>query len=193
MNPIPRIAGLALLAVLAAGCSTPPAQQGRVAAPEATGPSPKAVSASSTTLTASRPRQRLDLTADEIHALTETYHKCLADNGYDTVKAKEAAAAGKKVPDESNRPAAEAACLSKKPLPPWEYDLANPESPDFVRAVVQCLRDKGVRYVDEVPPSPDPNEDRRSQIALGGPNNDAQSVSKGLDLLPICEKEQTPR
>lgn len=185
MNTVLRAVGLALLVVLA-GCSTPAEPDDRVATLETTGSAPPAVSASSTAPTASRPRERLDMTNDELTELSETYYRCLADNGYDTTKAKEAADKGL-MPDESKSAAAEAACLSKNPLPPWEYDTANPESSDFVHAMVQCLRDKGVRFVEESPLNP--GDDRRS-IALGGQDNDQDSITKGLDLIPTCEKEE---
>lgn len=183
MNPVLRVVGLAALLVLAS-CSTSPEPEDRVATLETTGANPPSVS--STPPTASRPRERLDMTVDELHELTNAYHRCLTDNGFEiSTEAKEAAAAGAH-PDESKRAAAEAACLGKKPLPPWEYDQANPESADFVHAVVQCLRDKGVRYVEESGPS----EEGRRGVSLGGPDNDSDSISKGLNLLPTCEKEQ---
>jgi hypothetical protein len=71
-------------------------------------------------------------------------------------------------------------------LPPWEYDTANPESADFVHKVVQCLRDKGVKYVDEEPVNP--GDDRRT-LSFGGPQNDSDSITKGLNLIGTCEKE----
>lgn len=193
MNPVLRGVGLAVLAVLAvlAGCSTPPESDDRVATLETTGSTPPSVS--STSPTAARPRERLDMTYEEQEEMSQTYHRCLAENGFDTGKAKEEAATrpGRPAPaDEAAYAAAEAACLGRKPLPPWEYDILNPESADFVHAVVQCLRDKGVRYVEEAPAMA--GEDRRT-IAFGGEDNHAESISKGLDLLPTCEKEQAGR
>jgi hypothetical protein len=188
MNTVLRAVGLALLVVLA-GCSTPPSPEGDVATLETTGASaPPTVS--SVAPAASRPRERLDMTNDELIELGEAYDRCLADNGYDTRAAKEAAdeaVVEGATPDESKLAAAEAACLGRKPLPPWEYDTANPESSDFVHAVVQCLRGKGVRFVEETPLTP--GEDRRS-LSLGGPDNDRDSITKGLDLIPTCEKEE---
>lgn len=185
MNTVLRVVGLALLAVLA-GCSTPPEPQDDVATLETTGVSaPPTVS--SVAPAASRPRERLDMTNDEAVEMHEAYGRCLADNGYAGKSGGGEGAAVAPVPDESKLPAAEAACIGKKPLPPWEYDTANPESSDFVHAVVQCLRDKGVRYVEESPL--DPGDDRRA-LALGGENNDQESITKGMDLIPTCEKEQ---
>lgn len=188
MNTVLRAVGFAFLVVLA-GCSTPPEPNDRVATLETTGSAPPSVSASSgTTPTASRPRERLDMTNDELNEMYEAYSRCLADNGYDTGKGGGGGAeVAPAVPDESKRVAAETACLNKNPLPPWEYDTANPESADFVHALVQCLRDKGVRLVEESPLNP--GDDRRS-IALGGPDNDQDSITKGLDLIPTCEKEE---
>ena len=186
MKPVLRGAGLAVLVVLA-GCSTPPEADDGVATLETTGAAPPSVSG--TPPIAARPRERLDMTWEEQEEMSQTYHRCLAENGFDTGKAKEGAAtrpAGP-APDEATHAAAEAACLGKKPLPPWEYDVLNPESADFVHAVVQCLRGKGVRYVEEAPAIA--GADRRT-IAYGGTDNHAESISKGLELLPTCEKEQ---
>lgn len=186
MNPVLRGVGLAVLVVLA-GCSTPAEPDDRVATLETTGSTPPSVS--STSPTAARPRERLDMTPDEIFELSEAYDKCLAENGFDSGKAKERAASTPGEPPQADQDAyaaAEAACLGEKPLPPWEYDVLNPESADFVHAVVQCLRDKGVRYVEEAPLAQ--GEDRRG-VSLGGPNNDSESISKGLNLIPTCEKE----
>jgi hypothetical protein len=168
---------MAAVAAVLAGCSTPPPPEQKVATLEtsqATSAAP-AVSAGAAP-EAARPRQRLDMTPEEIQQLFETYGQCLADNGF------------KKGPsmDVSKAAPAEAACLSKKPLPPWEYDVSNPESRDFAHKLAQCLRDKGVKFVDEVPASPG---DDRNTISYGGKNNDADSITKGLNLTPVCEKE----
>ncbi len=49
------------------------------------------------------------------------------------------------------------------------------------RDVVACLRRKGVKYVEV-------NPDGRG-FAFGGEQNHAQSISRGLDLTPDCERE----
>lgn len=186
MNPVLRGAGLAVLVVMA-GCSTSPEPDDRVATLETTGSAPPSVS--NVPPAEARPRERLDMTPDEREELHKTYVQCLAENGFDTVEHKKKAATtpGEPSPaDQAAWAAAEAACIGAKPLPPWEYDLLNPESADFVHAVVRCLRDKGVRYVEEAPPVQ--GEDRRA-VSLGGPNNDSESISKGLNLLSTCEKE----
>jgi hypothetical protein len=187
MNPVLRGVGLAVVVVVLAGCSTPSEPDDRVATLETTGSTPPSVS--STSPAAARPRERLDMTPDELEEMDKAYVRCLAENGYDTGRAKEEAARTPGDPspaDQAAYAAAEAACVGEKPLPPWEYDLLNPESSDFVHAVVQCLRDKGVRYVEESQPAQ--GEDRRG-ISLGGPTNDSESISKGLTLLSTCEKE----
>jgi hypothetical protein len=189
MNPVLRVVGLACLAVLA-GCSTPPQPDDHVATLETTGSAPTSVTVSSTPPAASRPRERLDMTNDEINEMYETYNQCLGEHGLPKGKPTGGAGTGpvqEQRPDPGDEAAAEAACIGQKPLPPWEYDVANPESADFVHAVVQCLRDKGVKYVDEEPATP--GEDRRV-LSFGGPNNDSESITKGLNLVGTCEKEQ---
>ena len=75
------------------------------------------------------------------------------------------------------------ACESKNPLPPWEKDVNNPDALDFATRVVQCLRDKGVRYVEV---HNEPGADAVS-YAFGGPNNDAASITLGLEHAKECE------
>ena len=173
MKPALFAAGTAL--VLLAGCSATPPPEQKVATLETT-----QVSAPSTTPSANspRPRERLDMTAADYEELSKPYDQCLVDHGYDPN-------------DKLKMPPADMAkaqvdCLGKKPLPPWEYDTANPESLDFVHKLVLCLRGKGVKYVDEVPPEPGAD---RNVFSFGGPNNDSDSITKGLNLTPVCEKE----
>ncbi|HEX6359596.1 hypothetical protein [Actinophytocola sp.] len=189
MRSVLLAVGLALLAVLT-GCSTPAEPKDKVATLETTGSAPPAT-VSSAPPAASRPRERLDMTNDELIELSEAYNQCLGDNGLPSKgDGRGGAPMESVVVDDATVAAAEAACIGKKPLPPWEYDLANPESADFVHAVVQCLRDKGVKYVEESAPTA--TDDRRT-LALGGENNDSDSITKGLDLIPTCEKEQANR
>jgi hypothetical protein len=131
------------------------------------------------------------MTSEEIDGLFLAYNQCLDEHGLRKNKpvggdGSGAAPAEGQAPSPEDEAAAEAACLGSKPLPPWEYDTANPESADFVHRVVQCLRAKGVRYVEESPATP--GDDRRA-IAFGGENNDQDSISKGLNLVGSCEKE----
>ena len=68
---------------------------------------------------------------------------------------------------------------------PWEYDIKNPDAQAFVQRVVTCLHRKGVQYAEvDAEPSGD-----RLTFSLGGPNNDRTSITRGLDLIPQCERE----
>jgi len=68
---------------------------------------------------------------------------------------------------------------------PWEYSVKNPGARDYAKAVVACLHRKGVKYVElDDKPSGD-----RVTFSFGGPNNDPDSISRGLDLTPQCERE----
>jgi hypothetical protein len=168
-------ASVVILTACASHSSTPQATvptlvtsgpAGTSAAPSATG---------SADPDAGRPRERLDMTAEELDALDTAYTQCLTANGWTKMKADTDPAAAAK---------AEAACVSKHPLPPWELDASNPHASDFVHAVVLCLRGKGVKYVNEEPP-----QGGRYELSFGGANNDRDSITKGLQLLPVCEKE----
>lgn len=183
------LAGFAL--VLALGACSSPQPSNHVATMETTGKTGGAATptVSSADPAASRPRERLDMTAEESDSLYDAYNQCLADHG-DGVAARKVSGStpsAQAAPplDPKKQAAAEAACLVKKPLPPWEYDTSNPESEDFVHAVVQCLRGKGVRYVEEAPAQP--GDDRRA-IAFGGKDNDRDSITKGLNFISACEK-----
>lgn len=118
------------------------------------------------------------MTPHESDQFWETYNQCKYDHG---VPKK-----GTARPDPATEAAAEAACLGKKPLPPWEYDVANPEAADFVHKMVLCLRAKGVRLVEESPVKPG---DEQVTLEFGGKDNDPDSITKGLNLTPQCEKE----
>lgn len=115
------------------------------------------------------------MTNDELNALSTAYTQCMTANGWSKAKSDADSAVTAK---------AEAACVSKNPLPPWELDASNPHASDFLHAVVQCLRGKGVKYVDEEPP-----QGGRYVLSFGGPNNDRDSINKGLQFTPECEKE----
>jgi hypothetical protein len=131
--------------------------------------------AAATSADAGRPRERIDMTNEEIDALDGAYNQCLAANGYDKRS---------NGTDQAAETKAAAACESKDPLPPWELDANNPHGADFVHAVVLCLRAKGVRYVSEEPP-----EGGRYVFSFGGPGNDSDSITKGLEYTPGCEKQ----
>jgi hypothetical protein len=68
-------------------------------------------------------------------------------------------------------------------LPPWEKDPANPASKAFLRDVVKCLKAKGVRYVELLD----------GTYAFGGEQNDHDSIVKGLELAPVCERAVAAR
>lgn len=136
---------------------------------------------------AGRPRERIDMTAADRQRLITPYLQCLKDNGIDALaQRKEAGVLGSgPTTDPKKAKTAGKVCEPKLPLPAWEVDAKNPEALEFGRKVVQCLKDKGVKYVELSP-------DTSSGVvgpALGGKNNDMQSISKGMDLMPECQRE----
>ena len=179
MIPVPRVTAAGILAaagLLLAACGGQAAPPAQVPTLPAIGSSAQPTSGGATTSAdPGQPRERLDMTNDELNALFSVYNQCLAANGYDKQKNGRDQAAYTK---------AQAACKSKDPLPPWELDANNPHGVDFVHAVVQCLRAKGVRYVDEEPP-----QGGRWTFSFGGAQNDSDSISKGLQYTPDCEKQ----
>lgn len=121
-----------------------------------------------------RPRYRLDMSGEEKNRLVKAYGKCEAAHGYD----------GQPKPGwQAAKTKAERACRTKKPLPEWEYDANNPKAEEFVHELVQCLRRKGVKYVDEASP-----KDGQYNVEFGGSGNDEESTDKGMTYLPKCEK-----
>jgi hypothetical protein len=172
------VAAIALTGTSACGSADKdngPPKVATLASPGAT-PGPAASSAAAGP---QRPRERIDMTAEERDALMVPYQKCLKDHGISDLKAKKAQDAST-----SGGPADAAAQYCDEhylPLPPWEQDPANPDARDFAVAVVKCLKGKGVKYVAV-------SEDGIS-VAFGGDDNDARSISMGLDLEPQCERE----
>jgi hypothetical protein len=131
---------------------------------------------------AQRPRERLDTTTEEFEAMLGPYNKCMEEHGVGVKGgrgsgvAKPATAEQEEKADAANR-----ICEPQyMPLPPWEKDPANPEARDFALAVVKCLKGKGVKYVEV--------SDDGISLAFGGDQNDARSISMGLDLAPGCER-----
>jgi hypothetical protein len=169
---------MACAALALAACSAQPqANDPEVASLSTSG------SGTATTSTApeeQRPRERLDMTPEDHDALIAPFLQCLKQHGLD----KAAPTQPKELVDKANE-----ACASKKPLPPWEKDTSNPEAVDFANRVVQCLRQKGVRYVEVY------KEPGSELVALsyGGPNNDQQSITLGLRLTKECEIEASKR
>jgi hypothetical protein len=187
VTPVPRaraartlaLAGaLAVSALALAACTSAPGPQAQVPTLPTSGSAGGSAAGTTTTSAdpdAGRPRERLDMTAEESDALDQVYTQCLVTNGYDKSRN------GK---DQAALTKAEAACVSKDPLPPWELDASNPHAADFVHAVVLCLRAKGVRYVSEEPP-----DGGAYAFSFGGPGNDSSSITKGLEYTPDCEKQ----
>ena len=177
------LAALALVVVVAAAaCSAgghsppvaalPTSTAGRAGA---TSPATATPSVPSTAVTA-RPREQLDESPSQIQALLEPYNQCVAAHGGKGTSGSTSPAA---------EAAAEAACINFDPLPPWQYDPANPKAMGFVQQVVACLHQHGVHFAQVTDP---PGQDR-IEIALGGPQNDQTSISKGMDLIPTCNQQ----
>ena len=124
------------------------------------------------------PRERLDDTPEDYEALIKPYEDCMKRHG---LGSKGQRASDGKMPSKSVADAADKECQPLMPLPPWELDPANPEAKDFARDVVKCLKEKGVKYVEVNADGPG--------WAFGGPQNDAESISKGMELSPACERE----
>jgi hypothetical protein len=140
--------------------------------------------AAATSADPGQPRERLDMTNDELAALAAPYNQCLIAHGDTSRKIASGQAVGPGMVSADVAAKAEAACKSLAPLPPWELDANNPHGADFVHAVVQCLRAKGVKYVDEEPP-----QDGRYVFGFGGANNDQQSITLGLRYAQTCENQ----
>ncbi len=121
-------------------------------------------------------RERIDMTEAEKQALQKPYMKCMKQHGTD-VLARRGAGQG---PD-AKSDAANAACESLLPLPAWELDPANPEAREFAQKERDCLKGKGVRYVEI-------SEDGAG-VSFGGQDNDAESITLGLKYAPECERE----
>lgn len=196
-----KLAPLVLLAVVATGCSAAKADQQAQSndsgnAPEiatlTTPPPGKATGNASGKTTpkdpdAGRPRERIDMTDADRTRLYAPYMSCLKDNGIDTSKRGQEPGVLGSGPTTDPKKAKNAGkvCEPKLPLPAWEIDASNPDALDFGRKVVQCLKDKGVKYVEL-------STDTSSGIvgpSLGGKQNDMASITKGMDLMPECQRE----
>ncbi|MEV6908384.1 hypothetical protein [Amycolatopsis sp. NPDC051071] len=181
------IPGAVVIALALAGCSTAEPPPEKVATLATTGASSAPPAASTSSPDLERPRYRLDMTNADMDQLRAPWKQCMAENGSPLPSS---TGPGISDPGQSAKPGdpAWAACLPKYPLPPWQYDRNNPESMDFVHKMVQCLRQKGVKQVSEMPPAAG---SERNMLALGGESNDAESVAKGMEMIPVCEKELT--
>jgi hypothetical protein len=177
LRPMVLVAAAVVLG--SAACSSPAADPAPAGKPEvATLRSAGAVTPSATAAAAQPPRERIDGTDADFEALIKPYQQCMTRHGLGEKgqRLSDSAMPNKKVAD-----AAEKDCRPLYPLPPWELDPANPKAKDFARDVVKCLKGKGIRYVEVNPDGPG--------WSLGGPQNDAKSISKGMDLSPVCERE----
>jgi hypothetical protein len=188
-----RLPGLALMTTAAvlgalAGCSSTPEPSGD--APKvATLASAPAPATSAAKPAPERPRERLDMSDADFDAVMAPYRNCMAEHGVDErggpvkdmSENEKPVAVPQSAADKKKYDRADSACRSTfYPLPPWEYDPANPESKDFVRDVVTCLKRKGVKYVEAEPDG---------VFSFGGRDNHAESISKGLEFTPACERE----
>jgi len=146
--------------------------------------SPASASASaSASAAAQAPRERIDGTAEDFEILLKPYENCMKEHGLTPKGA--LLGTDSKVPSKAVGDAANKACQPLYPLPPWERDPANPEAKDFARDVVKCLKEKGVKYVELT--------DDGLNYAFGGPQNDSQSITKGLEYAGPCEREVAAR
>jgi hypothetical protein len=183
MSSIPRSRHLALVMATAAvllgsACSKATKVDTPEVATLASAGSTPAASASAAA--ADRPRERLDTTPEEFEAMLKPYYQCINDQG-----AKNKHEWGNRKPTMGEVKKLEKAdryCNPRFfPLPPWEKDPANPEAKDFARDVVKCLKDKGIKYVAVGGNGVD--------VELGGEQNDMDSIRRGLDLMPECERD----
>ncbi|MBS2548453.1 hypothetical protein KGQ19_16420 [Catenulispora sp. NL8] len=119
------------------------------------------------------------MTNAQINVLYDQYNQCMARNGWSKQT---------NVGDQVAQTKAQNACVAEDPLPPWQLDASNPKAGDFVHAVVQCLRDKGVQYVEQ-----NSAQGGIESFSFGGPNNDSTSIRLGMQYTPDCEKQVAAR
>ncbi|MCE7006799.1 hypothetical protein LWC34_28815 [Kibdelosporangium philippinense] len=195
------LVGVAALSACSAQPEQPAPQVASVQTSESTAPTSQGQPSSTAKPPQDRPRFRIDMTSEEQAALYIPYRKCMVDHGMpeDLGRGRTDGQAGPvlpgagqaggrgsgQMPPKEVQEAAAKACDGLLPLPAWENDVNNPEAFDFARRVVACLRAKGVKYV-EVSKGEDTGI---VGPAFGGPQNDPESISKGLDLTPKCERE----
>ncbi len=196
-------AACAIVAAATAGCE---ASAGRTTSTLAAGPAAKPATQSATepgTVTAhpephrhwrkpaappvprTRPREQLDESNSQLNALYAPYYQCLSQHQSAALVREYRA---RHIHTEAWKmvgPAGLRACLPYKPLPPWQYDPANPKALGFVEQVVACLHRHGVLYAQVT----DSRSSSAIGIALGGAQNDQRSVSLGLQDIPICDQE----
>lgn len=196
---IPSITAAAIVALVAlSGCSATGAGEagasstGEIASLETASPGASGEAVNPLIATYGEPvRLRLDMTVEEEDAAYDIYNTCVAgESGVDLTKTRTGSDDGdvSGVPalspeDSAKLDAASEACMIVQPLPPWEYDSENPDAVNFAQAVVDCLRGRGVVYVEVV------EDGGRVSLAFGGEDNDAKSISLGMDNYESCEAE----
>lgn len=177
------VAATLFVCLILAGCTAAPGAEGDGEIASITTPEPQSTSEGNALFEEyGEPiRLRLDMTDDEQLAAYAFYDECIEDHG-GVEKAKQqaddATAAGTE--DES----AAALCAPLSPLPPWELDRSNPDALAFAQGVVDCLKGKGATRVEIAPDQ----GDGQVNIALGGEENDARSISIGMQYIPECQR-----
>ncbi|ACU37929.1 hypothetical protein [Actinosynnema mirum] len=180
------VAGAVVFALV--GCSAPEVAPGVASLSSGTGQAPAA------SAERERPRERLDMSPEDLDALWKPHQECVAERSGVPVSGSGSEGGGTGMraatPEEVRADeAAQEACVDRQPLPPWEKDPANPEAHDFAVRVVDCLRGKGVKHVevavDETLGGP--------VISLGGEHNDSASISAGLEHVRSCETEASKK
>jgi hypothetical protein len=134
-----------------------------------------------------RPRLRLDMSSADTDIAMEPWDRCMAEHGVPDKKAMYAPDGTLHLPSNEVWDSASRACESSYPLPPWEWDRANPDAADFAHRVVLCLQGRGVKYV-EISNDASHGEPTYS-ISLGGPDNDSDSIQKGMANMKSCQQE----
>lgn len=205
-----RLAGAALTAscLLLGACAGGPAtaEPRATATPETTGDDDVATLETEPAAPSSAPvdplverygeqvRLRLDSTEEEEIAAWMQYDACVAgESGVGPATRAGAPGDGGLKPDvgpgeggeedRAKQDAAAEACMVVQPLPPWEYDVQNPDAVDFTQAIVDCLRAAGVQYVEVV------QDAGQVTVAFGGEDNHGPSISLGLERYDQCEQE----
>lgn len=175
----PRTALISVV-LAAAACGTQPTAQPKVATLASPSSTSASTSASPSPAPAERQRYRLDMTDQERQDMLRPYTKCMSDHGVNVIGQRQGT-----VPkaDQQTSATASKACDPLLPGPPWEEDAANPQAMDFAKKVVDCLRAKGVQKVEVS------SNDGIVGPSFGGQVNDQESITKGMELTSVCQKE----
>ncbi|WP_440899567.1 hypothetical protein, partial [Actinosynnema sp.] len=130
------VVGAVVLALV--GCSAPEVAPEVASLSSGTGQAPAA------STERERPRERLDMSPEDLDALWRPHQECVAERSGVPVSGSGSERGGTEMraatPEEVRvDEAAQEACAGLRPLPPWEKDPANPEAHDFAVRVVDCL------------------------------------------------------